>query len=240
MLTDLFGEIYITMPPASDNDDKGGFVDRLAKSIFASPDSPFTAFADRQRVERLQECGELQRIVDACQAAASSTKDNNTSNNLSTDVSIPSSKRAKRISRFFKWNSVDQSSAAQQQQIDTNASDVFTKAASSFTNENDSGNSNNQRSKTTNKPRTSYSKGCVIETHELWACKALAVGCGNFLSDLRQCWTQQQIEDAQRSENEGMTYHNSNRDNCRDIQINMGRCVKKNIKELDDRAAKRQ
>ena len=152
-------------------------------------------------------------------------------------MDIPSSKSAKRISRFFKWNSVDQSSAAQQQ-IDTNASDVFTEAASSFTN-NESGNSNNQTFKTDNLSRTSYSKGCVIETHELWACKALAVGCGNFLSDLRQCWTQQQIEDAQRSENEGMTYHNS-RDNCRDIQINMGRCVKKNMKELDDRAAKRQ
>ena len=225
------------MPPASDDNDKDGFVDRLAKSIFASPDSPFTAFADRQRVERLEQCGELQRIVDACHAAANSTK-NDTSNNV--DVDIPSSKSAKRISRFFKWNSVDQSSAAQQQ-IDTNASDVFTEAASSFTNDNESGNSNNQRSKTSsNSSRQNYSKGCVIETHELWACKALAVGCGNFLSDLRQCWTQQQIEDAQRSENEGMTYHNSNRDNCRDIQIDMGRCVKKNIKELDDRAAKRQ
>lgn len=225
------------MPPASDDNDKDGFVDRLAKSIFASPDSPFTAFADRQRVERLEQCGELQRIVDVCQAAANSTK-NDTSNNV--DVDIPSSKSAKRISRFFKWNSVDQSSAAQQQ-IDTNASDVFTEAASSFTNDNESGNSNNQRSKTSsNSSRQNYSKGCVIETHELWACKALAVGCGNFLSDLRQCWTQQQIEDAQRSENEGITYHNSSRDNCRDIQIDMGRCVKKNIKELDDRAAKRQ
>ena len=226
------------MPPASDNNDKDGFVDRLAKSIFASPDSPFTAFADRQRVERLEQCGELQRIVDACHAAANSTK-NDTSNNV--DVDIPSSKSAKRISRFFKWNSVDQSSAAQQQQTDTSSSDVFTEAASSFTNDNESKNSNKERSKTSsNSSRTSYSKGCVIETHELWACKALAVGCGNFLSDLRQCWTQQQIEDAQRSKNDGMTYHNSNRDNCRDIQIDMGRCVKKNIKELDDRAAKRQ
>ena len=228
------------MPPASDDNGKDGFVDRLAKSIFASPDSPFTAFADRQRVERLNECGELQRIVDACQAAASNAKDNNTSNNLSSDVDIPSSKSATRISRFFKWNSVDQSSAAQQQQADTSSSDVFTEAASSFTNGNESKNSNSQRSKTSNSSRASYSKGCVIETHELWACKALAVGCGNFLSDLRQCWTKQQIEDAQRSENEGITYLNSNRDNCRDIQIDMGRCVKKNIKELDDRAAKRQ
>ena len=230
--------VLLAMPPASDDNDKDGFVDRLAKSIFASPDSPFTAFADRQRVERLEQCGELQRIVDACHAAANRSTNNNTSNNLS-DVDIPSSKSAKRISRFFKWNSVDQSSAAQQQ-IDISSSDVFTEAASSFTNDNESESGNIQRSKTNNSSRTSYSKGCVIETHELWACKALAVGCGNFLSDLRQCWTQQQIEDAQRSENEGMTYHNSNRDNCRDIQINMGRCVKKNIKELDDRAAKRQ
>ena len=228
------------MPPASDDNDKDGFVDRLAKRIFASEDSPFTAFADRQRVERLEQCGELQRIVDACQAAANRSTNNDTSNDkLSSDVDIPSSKSAKRISRFFKWNSVDQSSA-QRQQTDTSASDVFTEAASSFTNNKESERSNSQSSKTINSSRTSYSKGCVIETHELWACKALAVGCGNFLSELRQCWTQQQIEDAQRSENEGMTYHNNNRDNCRDIQIVMGRCVKKNIKELDDRAAKRQ
>ena len=236
----IVGEVIILgMPPASDND-KDGFVDRLAKAIFASPDSPLTAFADRQRVERLEQCGELQRIVDACHAAANRSTNNDTSNdNISSNVDIPSSKSATRISRFFKWISIDQSSAAQQQ-IDINASDVFTEAASSFTNDNESESGNIQRSKTNNSSRTSYSKGCVIETHELWACKALAVGCGNFLSDLRQCWTQQQIEDAQRSENEGMTYHNSSRDSCRDIQINMGRCVKKNIKELDDRAAKRQ
>ena len=37
--------------------------------------------------------------------------------------------------------------------------------------------------------RLRFSEDCTIETHEMWACWALALGCGNHLTDLRRCWS---------------------------------------------------
>lgn len=53
---------------SSSDDDNDGFVDRLAKTLFASPNSPLTAFADRQRIERLEQCSQLANFLSACQA----------------------------------------------------------------------------------------------------------------------------------------------------------------------------
>ncbi|EJK75282.1 hypothetical protein THAOC_03000 [Thalassiosira oceanica] len=77
-------------------DNSDGFVDRLAKTLFASPSSPFTAFADRQRVERLEACQALEQNLLACQSRGEKNP------NSDSSKSIPS-KSAVRISRFFKW-----------------------------------------------------------------------------------------------------------------------------------------
>ena len=202
----------------SNND---GFVDRLAKTLFASPNSPFTAFADRQRVERLEACQALEQNLLTCQSMVENQ------NSDSKSYSIPPSKSAVRIARFFKWRDGDGGSTVVTHEPSAKQN-LFSDALTEQTEK--------PAAATTPRPAQAqvFNKGCSIETHELWACRSLALGCGNFLMDLRRCWenetTQRKI-----AELEGVTYEHKSMSECRQIQLDMARCVHKNAAELVDR-----
>lgn len=222
------------MAPASDESD--GIVHRLAKRLFASPDSPFTEFADRQRIERLDQCRQLERILKACQSAhnddARIADNNGLDANPTEETNFGPTDSGKRISRFFGWkqgSNNDEQSSAQQ-----TGSSVISEAASSFTDGVD--NQPASSSKAVNSKRT-FSKDCHVETHELWACRALALGCGGHLGDLRRCWADANLAQATKNE---MTYENGSDEACRDIQLNMSKCVNKNAAELAERVQARK
>ena len=60
------------------------------------------------------------------------------------------------------------------------------------------------------------------------ACRALALGCGGYLAELRDCWSDtKQIASGKGGER-----------SCRDIQIDMSRCVNKRAAELAERMQK--
>jgi len=202
------------MAGADSNSD--GFIDRLAKTLFASPNSPFTAFADRQRVERLEACQALEQNLLACQSMGE-----NPSSDDSKSYSTPPSKSAVRIARFFKWRDGDGSTIPNEEP--SAKQHLFSDALT-------------EKPAPQSRPAQAqvFSKGCSIETHELWACRSLALGCGNFLMDLRRCW---ENETTQRNIAElgGVTYENKSMSECRQIQLDMARCVHKNAAELVDR-----
>lgn len=206
-------------------------MDRLAKRIFASPDSPFTAFADRQRMERLEGCRELQRILVACQAEKVAIDEGKDATSLEV-ADIPQSKSGARIARFFRWDSVNADDDAQQQS-DVGPSSVLSEAASAFYEGNDNSSDKGQGNSKSIAKKSRFSKDCAIETHELWACRALALGCGNHLTDLRRCLDDNNQKISQASGE--MQYHNEARKTCRDIQVDMATCVNKNAAELDAR-----
>lgn len=219
------------------NDNKDGPIDRLAKSLFASPGSPFTAFADKQRSERLEQCQGLEDILMACQRANAANNANGDSAAAAPAVeSVGNKSRSEaRIKRFFKWN------GTQQQGNNDDKSSVLQDATDSILDGggNNSGNSDtiNQPQRLNNNNSSHYSKGCIQETHEMWACRALALGCGNHLSDLRRCWS-----DASSSvQNKGeLTFKDGDSGSdasCRGIQQQMARCVVKNTAELKERMA---
>mmetsp|Transcript_15760 Transcript_15760/g.26921 ORF Transcript_15760/g.26921 Transcript_15760/m.26921 type:complete len:227 (+) Transcript_15760:102-782(+) len=224
------------MPSDTDaNDPKDGLMDRLAKKLFASPESPLTAFADRQRIERLEQCRQLERILKSCQAANDAQlAGNGSETNASENEDIPASKSGVRIARFFKWNSPDPDV---QQAI--SSSGVLSEAAASFQGSDDEKTQNLQIKKSA-RPR--FSKDCARETHELWACRALALGCGNHLSDLRRCWNDADSPDDKSQAGNEITFGVGDEKSCRNIQINMANCVNKNAAELASRvqAAKKQ
>lgn len=142
----------------ANNNDGDGIMDRMAKRLFASPGSPFTAFADRQRIERLEQCRQLERILNACQAASDAQAIDTT--NLSEEDAFPPSKSGVRIARFFKWEDT-----ADPEEEDQNCSrSVLSDAADSFY-DNDGG--RKQQIVQTNK-RSRFSKSCAREAHELW------------------------------------------------------------------------
>ena len=167
------------MPPASSDKEEDGIFKRLAKALFASPSSPLTAFADRQRVERLEQCRHLEAILTACQATHEAQK------RLSKDAkgnelvvntweteekALITSKSGMRIARFFQWTSSHSDLASDE--LDDSEGRVVKEATVSFTNEKPIQDSINLES--TRNVR--FSKACAKEAHELWACRALALG----------------------------------------------------------------
>lgn len=228
--------------PAENDDEKDGFMDRLAKSLFASPGSPFTAFADQQRMDRLEQCRQLERILASCQSAntndAQASAVNEFENKSSGMADIPASRSGARIARFFKWEQNDS-----EQQAESNSS-ALSDAASSLYGGSDNGGEKSQSIQSKKSSvRNRFSKGCAIETHEMWACRALAVGCGNHLIDLRRCWSDDtKMVQKESMTGEGITMYNENHQkekSCREIQISMARCVNKHAKELDERSTER-
>ena len=211
---------------------KDGPIDRLAKSLFASPGSPFTAFADKQRAERLGQCKDLENILMACQKA----NDNAATADVVEDTSSVANKSRSeaRIKRFFKWNEPPSTSS--------NSGSVLQDASASILGGDDDNDdsidrqTHNNQSQRGNNNASLYSKGCIKETHEMWACRALALGCGNHLSDLRRCWS-----DASSVQNKGeLTFKDGDSGSdasCRGIQQQMARCVVKNTEELKERMA---
>mmetsp|Transcript_19560 Transcript_19560/g.42486 ORF Transcript_19560/g.42486 Transcript_19560/m.42486 type:complete len:236 (-) Transcript_19560:1911-2618(-) len=233
----------------ANNDSKeDGPMDRLAKRLFASPDSPFTAFADRQRMERLESCRQLERILEACQSANNDAQvSGNDSEQKSSEMTeFPPSRSGARIARFFKWDSPNSPDPNELNDVQ-DADSVFSDAASSFYE--DSGSDGGKKQSVQSKKiiaRPRFSKDCAIETHELWASRALALGCGNYLADLRRCWSDANHSPDQESvAGDGITLYNENNEkekSCRQIQVDMAQCVKKNATELEERiqAAKKQ
>eukprot|EP00574_Skeletonema_japonicum_P004911 CAMPEP_0201729450 /NCGR_PEP_ID=MMETSP0593-20130828/19161_1 /ASSEMBLY_ACC=CAM_ASM_000672 /TAXON_ID=267983 /ORGANISM="Skeletonema japonicum, Strain CCMP2506" /LENGTH=220 /DNA_ID=CAMNT_0048221803 /DNA_START=13 /DNA_END=675 /DNA_ORIENTATION=+ len=214
------------------NDNKDGPIDRLAKALFASPSSPLTAFADKQRSERLEQCKHLEDTLMACQRANAANVDHAGAAAAASNESVGNKSRSEaRIKRFFKWNEPHQGN-------NDDKSSVLKDATDSILDRDNSGNSSdykNQRQRL-NSNSSHYSKGCIQETHEMWACRALALGCGNHLSDLRRCWS-----DASSVPNKGeLTFKDGDSGSdasCRGIQQQMARCVLKNTAELKERMA---
>lgn len=228
------------MPSSNNNDEassKDGIMDRLARALFASPSSPLTAFADRQRVERLEQCRQFERIVEACQSAArykSDVVDEQQRRSFAPSDDVPTSRSGERISRFFGWgpHSSDQKKGGSV--LDEAASSIYDREKDTE----EVGEITNILVKKEQKVRPRFSEGCAIETHELWACRALAVGCGNILAELRQCWSDAERKSLVASKTEeGMEFYNdkSNDKSCRSIQLKMARCVNDNSSELHER-----
>jgi hypothetical protein len=223
------------MTSGSSNNDDDGIVDRLAKTLFASPNSPLTAFADRQRIERMEQCTQLANILSACQAIKSGKQQ--LGSPTEDAILLPPSRSAARISRFFKWNGEEEHQPSTSSALD----DAFSSLSSGETNNDHTTKSSNTATPAaTTKPR--YSTDCAIETHELWACRALAVGCGNHLADLRRCWDRQHSVSnvVLRTEvkEEGIEFYKDptkEDHSCCTIQMNMARCVNRHVAELNER-----
>ena len=208
------------------NEEREGFFDRLAKTIYASESSPFSQFADQQRAERLASCGQLEMILNACKAETNNENENGLDTDESGLTSDAGIRSGAKIARFFQWDKPENAhiSSSKTEEVSEN---------------------NTRNEKIANRLQANYSRGCHQESHELWACRALALGCGSFLKDLRQVWDQETLVTSQ---NEFETKTNeiiyedrkSREDIAREIQQKMAKCVTKNASELAQRIEARR
>lgn len=211
----------------SSNDENEGLFDRLAKRLFASESSPLSQFADEQRAERLASCRHLEHILNSCQAESKNRESSDLVANsvILDDSAAEKTKSGTKIARFFRWDKYEASQPVEGNETESKDSHV---SAISMSN---------------------YSEGCHKEIHELWACRALALGCGSYLKDLRQLWN----DDAQISLRNEMAAEDSSTSeiiyedrkttteaDAREIQQMMAKCVTKNASELAGRIEKRR
>ena len=221
------------------DDSRDGPIDRLAKALFASPSSPLTAFADRQRLERLDQCKQLEDILLSCQKANEVRENGDRDSTTTVEIGSAANKSRSeaRIKRFFKWNEPQQTSSSSDD--NNTSSNVFSDATASIYGDGGGESSDDKqvrnRLNTNTSPR--YSKDCIKETHEMWACRALALGCGNHLSNLKQCWSDASSVQQSKGEITFKDGDSASDASCRGIQQQMARCVTKNTAELEQRIA---
>ena len=137
-------------------DNDATVIDRLAFKLFASPGSPFTAFADRQRAERLENCRQLERVLKDCQAADDARA---AGKGPSREGEVKMTSQVKRISRFFRW---DEANVPEQNAED--GGNVFNEAVSTVFDKDGKGAGAVKKPERINR----FSGSCAREVHELW------------------------------------------------------------------------
>ena len=171
--------------------DRDGYFARLASRVFGSGDGDgfLATFADEQRLERLDGCtalegdlGQCQRIrrkmEEALEEAESGgggrgfwgRRGNNKSKTDTDEMDgtdaltyVPSQSATKlRIARFYDWGEPDGGATAAAPDAAASANGSAAAAAAS-------------------------PPSCHRESHSVWACRALAVGCADHLVPLRKC-----------------------------------------------------
>jgi hypothetical protein len=93
---------------------------------------------------------------------------------------------------------------------------------------------------------------CTMETHAIWACRAMALGCAPDLVELKKCFKDElgttnpsalhYNDDNSQNENEDLNTFSSSTSSssCRLAQKKVGDCVMKNWAELNQRTEKRR
>lgn len=98
-----------------------------------------------------------------------------------------------------------------------------------------------QRRHQTEKVHERIKSTCSREEHSVWACRAVATGCGQELSELRRCFDNEGPFNVLTAPVGG--YEQSKKTNmpvlpCHDLQVVLGDCVHKSGRDLYERRKK--
>ena len=88
-------------------------------------------------------------------------------------------------------------------------------------------------------------KGCIPEKHAMWSCRAIALACGKDMGLLRDCFDQQGIEAVVNQkytsyEVSDKVLANKESIPCFELQRNLGDCVAKNARDLQEKIQARK
>ena len=185
--------------------------------------------------------------------------DNNDHGTYEPKMKLEDTKSGMKISRFYGWGLVnpraqaaiaemrEQSNEWQSMGQPTSNSKVVNEISISSgedatkTGMNDMKFSTTSSIETNNKnSRTSHSVHCTRETHALYACKALALGCGSDLMNMKNCFVEQLgTTNPSSIHYESKDGGESSSTKCHLEQRKVGDCIRKNMKELNERIEKR-
>ena len=223
--------------------------ERFGSFLFGK-DGMFSEFSDQQRMDRLKQCASLEHALRDCQ---NKQKNESKKQLLPTKKEKDEETLKKSSSWWrFPWQSNKESSIHRTSTTTTTTDDVnaTSKTNANKTHMNLlSVNSNNdddtriEQSKMSRndhmamkinkfydwdqdeiaKQSSKKKNNCDMETHAVWACRAIALGCASELVTLKKCFKAK-----------------NNNDDCRDAQQILSTCVNREAKELDDRIQQRR
>jgi hypothetical protein len=196
--------------------------------------SRMNKFMDEQRLERLKQCQEIEQVLKHCQERRKNIISN--SKEVEEEWDVDQTVPGTRMMRYFGWHEETPSSPPS-----------FSTMLHSSNNNNNNNNNNNdhlietssiQPKETTTTTSPLIIPSCAKESHALWGCRAVGLGCAGHLRHLRECFqtTPQNV-----LSNPNTAYEPSNntttRDSvpCQELQETLGRCVIKEAKELQQR-----
>ncbi len=245
--------------PNQDETSKSGSTSSWS-SWFVSPSvlkERFQEFDDQQRIDRLSECRKLDKILHDCrkrnQPGKAKSRYTKNSPDNKTDDPIESISIGLRNMKYFGWRGILKTPAPTSPDTDTT-------------------NSKNQESEPSKTMETvrdgpdlsvfhpNIRSSCAREEHAVWACRAIATGCGKDLSELKKCF-----DDVDNTDSAQVPQHvrvltapytnyqgivesvagdraasMKRQIPCHEIQRKLGSCVTENGKQLLERKQQRE
>ena len=173
-------------------------------------------FMDQQRLERLKQCQQIDAVVKNCLARRNELLDNKTPTSEALDINacVPGT----RMMRYFGWHEETPGNGAS-----------FSSLLSSGGASQDMPSSNPVKHESTTIP------SCAKETHALWACRSVCLGCAEHLRNVKECLDglPNQVVDIPETAYEPTSYKGVIP--CRESQEELGKCVIQQAKELQQR-----
>lgn len=189
-------------------------------------------FMDQQRLERLKQCQEIDAVLRDCLQRRNKMLNGETvpqeQESLSVDQIVPGT----RMMRYFGWHKETPSSPES-----VSFSSVWQSA--SETDETTVTVKEEMKPATTANASASSTvtliPTCAKEMHAIWACRSVCLGCAGDLRNLKDCFQLLPEEVLNAHETAYEPTLSNVTIPCRQSQEELGRCVVKNAKELQQR-----
>ena len=220
----------------------------------------FTNLQDDQRIERLQRCQEIHTVLVQCQVQqqkvqqqqqhprstktpTTPTTTSSTESNYYDPMSIESFSGGIRTMKYFGWRGIlqpPQQAQLQAQQQQPQQQD-----------EPQPQEQQQQQQQMSERVKTAIVHSCSREQHALWACRAVAVGCGKELGSLKAGFDQVgpwnvlfEPQTAYETSTQNKTTSKNTVDPharipCADLQSSLGTCVQRGADALLERTQRR-
>lgn len=225
--------------------DRDGYFARFSNKLFGDPIGFFGSFADDQRLERLEGCKALEGSLAECERIRDAIRRNANTGGatraLEGSAKTRSSTSQLKINRFYGWgvggSGASDTEREEESRIMMNDTRASPDTASTHT-------STRMAATAAAAPddiatNTTGQTSCSRETHSVWACRALALGCADHLVPLRKCLRE--------TKSDGLHYNDDDstrtvlvEDECALEQKALAMCVAANTTKLEQRYKKRE
>ncbi|KAG7343719.1 hypothetical protein IV203_021727 [Nitzschia inconspicua] len=216
----------------------------------ASLQEQWNTFQDSQRLERLASCLELDQLLKECrkQQISSNGKNNNNNNTnlVQTTDPLESISPGLRTMKYFGWRGILSQLRPQQSMVAKE--DINPTATGSIIQEQDDDSHDRDHHRELDAIHRQIQSSCSREQHAVWACRAVATGCGKELASLKRCFEEQHhaydVLTVPRTNYEGSSNTEGKSDRrtipCFEEQQVMGSCVTTNALQLLERKQQRE